>query len=139
MALPMFPKFVKAMDNIEDYLERFEIFAEIQAVPEDKNGKYFISCGSKLYSRLKIAAVPNKLTELTFSGVSNLYWGIFDQNHKMNSEVYCHYEETEWREPVIDLLNDLKRISVDCGFQAEERLNQKIMDRVIAGVTNESR
>lgn len=137
---PLFQSFNERTENMEDYLERFDIFTEVQEIDETKKVRFFLSSlDASMYGKLKILATPNKPVDLTFNEISTLLL----QFHNPKPLTCTERQRFRGRKQNVgesfnSFLTSLKEISRNCGFVGQARLEEELRDQIIAGIANEN-
>ena len=136
---------VSFMGNIEEYspnidwkqyVERLEIFFEVNNVPTDKQASRILTLmGSKMYGLLRSITAPRRPKELTHKEIVDTFTQHFEPKQIVIAERYkFHKAEQKQSESIRHYLAKLQRLAETCEFGGYR--DEAIRDRFVCGLRN---
>lgn len=104
---------------------------------EDVNKVKFLiaSVGAKVYSKLRLLAVPKSPTELTFAETRKLLQAEYVRTPLVHVAQHTFRQRMQKEgESFRDFYNALKELSRDCGFASTDRLKEELKAQIISGI-----
>ena len=121
-------------DDIEDYLERVELFLTVNSVEEDKRVAYLLSgLGAKAYAVLKNLVAPRAPKECSMDRIKESLVNHFKPKPPVIAERYAfHKRDQRAGETVGEFLIELRRLARTCSFG--NFLEEALRDRLVCGL-----
>ncbi|CAI5774164.1 Hypothetical predicted protein [Podarcis lilfordi] len=123
-------------DTWEDYVERFEFFAEAQGITDaSKRRATFLSyCGPETFKLAKALLAPAKLSETSLKDIlACLTSHLAPTETKMARRMEFHKRQQHAGESVSAFLAELRKLAQHCDFQ---NLEETLLDRFIGGLSS---
>ena len=122
-------------DNISTYLERLELYFDVNGVEADRKVPVLLTViGAKAYDTLRSLLAPKLPRDESFEDLMGLLVRHFDPKPLVIAERFRFYRRAQKNdESVADFVADLRRLSIKCDF-----LDQAIRDRFVCGVRSEA-
>ncbi|CAI5782847.1 Hypothetical predicted protein [Podarcis lilfordi] len=123
-------------DTWEDYVERFEFFAEAQGITDaSKRRATFLSyCGPETFKLAKALLAPAKLSETSLKDIlACLTSHLAPTDTKMARRMEFHKRQQHAGESVSAFLAELRKLAQHCDFQ---NLEETLLDRFIGGLSS---
>lgn len=126
--------FDSSMEDISTYLERFELFVEVNSVKDTDKVKYLLAyMGPKTYSVLKTLCIPDAPPSKTFDDLSQILKKHFSPGKLESVErLRLRSRRQGASESITEYILALKAAAKDCGFGAE--LSNNLRDQLVYGV-----
>lgn len=138
--IPMFESLdVEKNQNVEVYLKRFKLFCSVQKIQADMKVTHLLaSIGGTAFEQLETLLTPNQITECTLEEISKALIDHYQpksltavERHNFRARIQAE-EET-----FSEYLAALKKLSKNCGFKDQVRLDEELVDQIIKGLHNE--
>ncbi len=124
-------------EAIKDYLERVQLYIEVNAIPEERHrAVLLIVVGNKTYAVLSDRLAPALPREKTYGEISAVLQKHFEPKRVVIAERYhFHKREQLAGESMADYEAALRRLATNCKFG--EFLAEALRDRFMCGLRNE--
>ncbi len=129
-------EFDPEVDNICTYLERMELYFDVNAVETRRQVPVLLTViGAKAYETLRSLFAPTLPREKTFDELIQALKQHFNPKPLVIGERFRFYRRSQLEnETVVKFLTDLRRLSIRCEFG--DFLDQALRDRFVCGVTS---
>lgn len=135
-SIVLFQEYKPEIEDIRSYLDRFDCFALVNGIDEEKKAKFFIACvGAVVYQRLLLLAIPKKPTDLSFTEIETLL------REEYKKKPLTHVARHNFRqrkqnngESFRDFYTSLKELSRDCEFGSDDVLKEELKSQLISGI-----
>ena len=129
-------EFDPKVDNICTYLERLELYFEVNAVEADRQVSVLLTViGAKAYDTLRSLFAPTLPREKSFNQLMAALKQHFDPKPLVIGERFHFYQRSQKAdESVADFLTALRKLSIRCEFGTF--LDQALRDRFVCGVAS---
>ncbi|XP_042147352.1 uncharacterized protein LOC115325764 [Ixodes scapularis] len=131
--MPKFTEFKPEEDDVDEYLERFEIFLRVNAVKtEDKAVTLLNYIGKASYQVLKTLLVPDSPVSKSYDVLSEVLKRHYAPKRLVIAErTKFHWRNQEVGESLADFSLAIKKLAQTCVFK--DYLDQALRDRLVAG------
>lgn len=135
----MFESFdVEKGDDVEAYFKRYNLFCQVQKVAAgDKCALLLASIGGAAFTKIETLVSPKDILTCTYDEVSQALINhckpkalVTLGRHKFRARIQNEGESFN------DFLADLKKLSKDCGFNDNARI-EELIDQIIKGIREE--
>lgn len=136
----MFETFdIEKAHEVESYFKRYDLFCKVQKTAEDMKVPLLLaSIGGEAFGKLEDLVTPNEVTECTYQDIRKALTDHFKpkpltamERHKFRERIQ------EDGETFSEYVAALKKLSKDCGYQTNERLEEELIDQIIRGIREE--
>ncbi|XP_040065888.1 uncharacterized protein LOC120839648 [Ixodes scapularis] len=130
--MPKFTEFKPEEGDVDEYLERFEIFLRVNAVKtEDKTVTLLNYIGKASYQVLKTLLVPDSPVSKSY----NVLFEVMKRHYAPKRLVIAERTKFHWRnqevgESLADFSLAIKKLAQTCAFK--DYLDQALRDRLVA-------
>ena len=124
-------------ESITTYLERMDIYFEVNGISADKRVASFLSIvGRETYKRLVDLFAPEKPATKSLEAITAKLKEHFEPLKVEIAERYNFYQRNQLPgESVAEFLGELRRLNIDCGFG--DFSNQALRDKLVCGLRDE--
>ena len=121
-------------EKIAAYLERVQLFFEVNGIDEDKQVPVLLTViGSTNYALLSNLVSPGKPKDKTFAQLAEVLCSHFDPKPLVIVErFHFHRRDQAPGESISNYVAELRRLATHCDF--EEYLEQALRDRLVCGI-----
>ena len=128
-------EFQPESESIEAYLERVEIYFDVNAVEDDKKVAVFLnSLGGKTYTLLRNLLAPAKLSTKTLEELSTALKNHFAPKRVVIAERFHFYRRNQAPgESIAEFVAELRKLSTHCNFK-DNQLEEALRDRLVCGL-----
>lgn len=132
-----FTEFNEDVEDLNNYLERFELYIKANAVKStDKVPLFLTVIGPKNYSVLKNLLLPKKLADETYDDLVTALKSHFAPEKSIISErCKFHKRFQQQGETLAQYAVEIKHLAASCDFGSF--LNDAMRDRFVSGIKNE--
>ena len=121
-------------EKIAAYLERVQLFFEVNGIDEDKQVPVLLTViGSTNYALLSNLVSPGKPKDKTFAQLAEVLRSHFDPKPLVTAErFHFHRRDQAPGESISNYVAELRRLATHCDFG--EYLEQALRDRLVCGI-----
>lgn len=132
-----FSEFNEDVEELENYLERFDLYVKANAVKDgDKVPLFLTVIGPKIYSVLKNLVLPNKVAEQTYDDlVKTLKAHYTPEKSIIAQRCKFHKRFQKEGETLSQYAVEIKQLASSCDFGTF--LNDALRDRFVSGIRSE--
>lgn len=126
--------FHEETDNVEDWIDRFEMYLTINNVQDDRKVAYLLThIGGVAYSVLKDLCIPDVPSTVAYDTLVEYLKGHYVP-HTLQSVCRLKFRQAKQQsgESVTQFVHRLKQLAKDCGFGAN--LKDSLKDQIIVGI-----
>jgi len=125
-------------ETVTAYLERFELFVEVNGIPEDKKVATLLTViGTKHYSLLRGLTSPILPRLVSYTDLVSHLRAHFDPKPLVIAERYHFYQRNQKPgETVTEYLASLRESASKCNFR--DFLNEALRDRLVCGLQSDA-
>lgn len=129
--------FVAENETISAYLERVELYFDVNDVPEAKRVSVLLTViGPTVYTLLRSLVAPSLPREKTFVQLKTVLKDHFEPQPLVIAERFRFYRRNQtWTETVLEYAAELRRLATTCDFGAF--LNSALRDKFVCGLRSE--
>lgn len=130
-----FPEFDSHQARWESYIARFNIFASVIEVKEDKKAYTLLNAlGRKMFDLLADIEVPKKPQELTYDQIVSTLTKQFNPAPLIVAESFKFHRRDQQRgESISEYLTTLRQLADRCNYR--DSRTEWIRDRLVCGLT----
>lgn len=132
-----FTEFNEDIEELENYLERFDLYVKANSVKADDKVPLFLTViGPKIYSVLKNLLLPDKVAEQTYNDLVKTLKAHFTPEKSIIAQ-RCRFHKRFQREgeSLAQYAVEIKQLAGSCDFKTF--LNDAMRDRFVSGIKSE--
>ena len=122
-------------ESIEAYLERIEIYFDVNGVADDKKVSVFLNAlGGKTYTLLRNLLAPAKLNTKSLNDLTTALNNHYAPKRVVIAERFHFYRRNQAPgESIAEFVAELRKLSTHCSFK-DSQLEEALRDRLVCGL-----
>ena len=135
MAVAATTEFQPENESIEAYLERIEIYFDVNGVADDKKVSVFLNAlGGKTYTLLRNLLAPAKLNTKSLNDLTTALNNHYAPKRVVIAERFHFYRRNQAPgESIAEFVAELRKLSTHCSFK-DSQLEEALRDRLVCGL-----